>query len=329
MRLETLSIAGTRRNTDCFICAQVSRGSIRALEIVPTPDMIKKPDQNAVSYTASTKNKQADDKPNEDCVLANDPGGIYVVADGVTWLLREHVPYPCPSGGQIAARTVCETIFRILSVAMLERRGDIALLRYAIDCANAELASLNRNRRDNLDLVYEDFFSAVVTASLVRNSKLVYGHIGDCILAKIDRSGLSIFTEQQTAAVSQFCKRARSKMAYEELVRTVHAKFRNRLDIDDLGNTIGYGVLTGEPTALNFLRCGSVNVDPGSTFVLVTDGCQTLMQERPDEFRRLLGDTRYWPTDVNYLIELASDLEEQKNIRSDDKSIVVFRLGAD
>lgn len=212
------------------------------------------PDGRTAAPRIDTLLAQGSGRVNEDAQLVAE--GLYGVFDGATSLVGS--TYEGVTGGLLAATTAVE-IFE-------QNDGPLAELAAAANGAirrKMEAVGVDLGRK-------EELWSTSLAVVRCREGRLEWCQTGDCRIQLIHEDGSStqlaeppdhdaetLQLWQQIAPVS----REPIHVALADQILAV----RRRMNID-------YGVLNGEPEALDFLRCGSVSLAGVSAILLYTDG---------------------------------------------------------
>lgn len=283
------------------------------------------------------------DKPNEDACLANPALGLAVVADGVTRSRDGEGKYP--SGSTLAPRLLVEQMEKVVLDAPGGANREalslgLALANSAIGQANAESGI-----SEGLDFQSRDYLGTTGVALLVKQegqrTSAHFAFIGDPMLFHIRPTGeVALLTRDQLRNCHQFGKptfdrlarlkgwsqreAARRRLLWQRRDVRNNAKAR-----DTQGNLIGFGVLTGEAKALDFIETGSVEVGPGDRFVLASDALRACSAghgaEKAEDYLSL-SSLFYGTTTgacARLLVGAVRQAEQEKGLRSDDATVVV------
>lgn len=279
------------------------------------------------SFARTIQNTHSAFKPNEDYFICDDQKGIYIVADGITTTPKTDADYPNPSGGQLTSRLFCETVYQSL-LAQPEITGDgvyQSLLR-----ANQAIFALNRThgRYERANFVDEDYYGTVATVAVVIDGRCVIYHVGDTLVLWQNGASFERVTEAQTRDVAAYKQKinATRRMTSRELTVAIRRDFRNHLNAKGLdGEPVGYGVFTGEPGVLDFIRVYERPILPGTTFLMASDGFEPLVSQLLStpllaaEFCRRLAES---PDQIDWLFEQNQRIQE----RHDDKTACIISL---
>jgi serine/threonine protein phosphatase PrpC len=206
--------------------------------------------------------EQRSDKPMEDCAAALDGDGIYVVCDGVTRTAKPGA-YPNPSPATLAANLAMRTVLAHLQVGASSANPKRRLLD-SLESANAAIAELNAPILPKLDYLENDLVGTVLAVCLRSGRQLHYAYIGDCWVRLLREGQALLLTPPQTAGVAAYRKQLTHGV---DPIVAVRRNLRNRGDAAD-----GYGCLTGEPSAMDFVRLGFIELQLGDRIIVATDG---------------------------------------------------------
>ncbi|HYF13122.1 MAG TPA: protein phosphatase 2C domain-containing protein [Candidatus Paceibacterota bacterium] len=215
-------------------------------------------------------------RPQEDYLLVSNKYPIFIVADGVTLELNSDGTYPKFSGAGLLSKLFCETVieeaekaYKNLSAATLVElfsRGNAAARRFN--------ESQNRTKKT---INYWDFdlFAATTAFALIKNDTLYWWALCDSGIRVFDNKGNRKFTsppawpkERRDAHLPSEIRSL--SLNAPERKKTIRRVYRNGLN--EKGECIGYGVVTGEEAAVKYLEIGAMALTPGDTVVTYTDG---------------------------------------------------------
>jgi hypothetical protein len=199
---------------------------------------------------------------------------LAAVADGVTRIPPPGVAYPSPSPSALAADVLVDSIMRSSPSTAQE-------LVAALASANTRLAYLNH------DLGYSELFAAriddlagTVGAAATTNASTVdWVYIADCGVALITAEGALRHISPDDIAPIRPLFPSSEVSAYERMW-TIRDLYRNTL------GGPGFGVLTGEPAALRYIRAGHWPKVPGDCVAVFSDGCRPLILR--EDIRRII-----------------------------------------
>lgn len=252
-------------------------------------------------------NKSAMAKPLEDYALADDRLGIYIVCDGVTRSLIDG-RYPEDSPAAKVAGLFAETVYATL-VRERATMSTRSALRVAITAGNDAIRRFNEAVIGQPDYLENDLAGTVAIVAVADDTLLQYAYLGDCCAYSVVGDRLTRLTAPQTANVAEYRKRAGPA---ENATLAIRRDFRNNRQSD-----YGYGVFTGEATALEWVEWGQHALGPGRTLILASDGLAPYLDRCPGGLAE---------ASPGYILAEADQLDAQMNLRSDDKAVILIRM---
>jgi hypothetical protein len=238
--------------------------------------LLEPPTQKFINFISEKKNWKlhGDGHPQEDFLIVSDKYPIYIVADGVTLIqfLIEGKEYPSPSPAGEVARIFCahalkaaEDLYETFEEENIKdvfKKGNDAVREY----------NLSQGRTsETTDFWHNDLYAATAAFSLIKEGKVYWGTICDSYIITSSEGGEINFRSPDCDDLTEdklpiFAggDSQRSKAEYSWKFR------RNR--INDQGKRVGYGVVTGEPEALEYLSSGSFEIGAGDLLLVLTDG---------------------------------------------------------
>ena len=231
--------------------------------------------------------------PLEDVFFANPR--IAVVADGIT---RDSIGcpyldkfseediyrnYPNPSPAFKAADLVAKTFSNNYKTT-----HDLEELIYL---ANLELANLNKPIV--CDYLENDLAGCALATAYIENNILHYSYICDCGVIVWNKNGNIRFqTNDDKSEVDYYIAEELKKMNKldwntPECRVLVRRDFRNNPNIiGSNGKCISFGALTGEISAMHFIKSGQLELNEGDVVGIYSDGFRPFL-ERSDFFENL------------------------------------------
>ena len=211
--------------------------------------------------------------PIEDQYYANENEAI--VADGITrdpigisdfskCTEREFLEkYPRPSGGELAAKEVCET-FSKTKGSLIDRLTE----------SNVSVKNLNKKYIYECDYLENDYYGTVASCISIEDDILNYAYICDCGVIVYDKNGnIKFKTENDKELYSDpYINSIGISWYLPETRKIVRKEYRNNLNNIVNGNCVAYGELTGEESAINFIRTGQLKLDEGDIIIVYSDG---------------------------------------------------------
>lgn len=224
--------------------------------------------------------------PVEDAFSIDEKNKIIAVADGVTRDPAQVLPnvrtlggkarfvwgYPRPSPASEAANMFCRYLPAVLR--NFDVKDEKAMLS-SFEQVNRAIKDWNDvflNGKDT-DYTLNDFAGCVASAAVLDRDAAHFAYIADCGIAVVDGNGnLKSKTADDGPSVhgKYYHESPELKNKRWELPRTreiVRSVFRN-----NPAKEHSYGVLTGEPAAIDYVKAGSFKVCPGDMLLAYSDG---------------------------------------------------------
>ncbi|GEM_PF-5613060 len=288
-----------------------------------------------------------EDKPNEDAFLIMQGLGFAAVADGVT---RSRLPdgsYPWKTA-TLAPRLLLGDLertvqdFTILNDPLLFLQSGFREGNQLIWSAN-ECLGVNAS----LDFDKVDYLATVANAFWMPSgsSEALVATIGDTVVLWLPNAGSpELLSRDGLAACHRFSYRFFQSLAVSEGIPPDEARrrrlvwqrsiARNHSDAQSPeGEWVGFGVLTGEPEALEFLETRKVDISGGGKVILASDALRACADERLGEetihayaaFLRAVGGVSFGDIPAA-AIACIREKEIQRSLRSDDATVVVVEI---
>ncbi len=219
--------------------------------------------------------------PVEDQYYASDNEAI--VADGITrdpigisdfskTTKREFLEkYPRPSGAELAAKEICRTF--------PETKG--SLVDRLIE-TNKSVKRLNDKYILECDYLENDYYGAVASCICIKDNILYYAYICDCGVIVYDKEGnIKFKTDDDKEIYSDpFVNNIGISWNLPEARKIVRSEYRNNINKVVDGNCISYGALTGEESAINFIRSGQLKIEEGDIIIIYSDGVTYYLNDK-------------------------------------------------
>lgn len=190
--------------------------------------------------------------------------------------------YPRPSPAKIIADYFCGG-----STHYLLTNGNN--IRRAFETANLEIKIVNQKANPNPNYLDRDFWACVACLGSIQDNMLYYGFIADCGIAVFDKNGELKFRTENEGPNSKgsidkdVWKKNKTTFSKPEGRRIIRSQYRN-----NPLNPLSYGALTGEPSALDFVKIGRQRLKQGDAVVFYSDGLENAVYST--KFPELLGD---------------------------------------
>lgn len=298
-----------------------------------------------IKIVGSTQIHRGDpDKPNEDAWAHDPEGTLVVLADGVTRSRDESGRYP----KEVAVVAPYSFVSSMLADIHVPFSG--ATIRSAIEQANALIAEKNRRvglTNATVDYKSVDYLGTTGCAFVVnpKTCKAIFAYIGDVIGIHIPYGGEPrLLTRDQLHNCHAFSYAYFSSLVSSEITKEMAKEMRllyQRRDArnkksatDPTGNLVGFGVLTGEPEAMDFVEIMEFDVHPGDRFLLATDALRVTAsipegeEENVFSYGHVLQILHQTSFDElpEVIVDLIRQQEISKKTRSDDATVVVVEI---
>lgn len=245
--------------------------------------------------------------PNEDYVICDSHNNIYIVLDGIT---RPKVEYT-GDGKSIAydlSKLFADTIHKYIQSNLIyckDFKDAKIILNEGFKLANEEVRLLLEKRKEEWE--GREIPGAVGIVGFIINHSLYYGSLGDCMGILVRGEQKHIFSAKQTTSAFDYLKKENSR-------ELLYKKFVNKKD-----NPYGYGVIDGDPEALEYFNISYINLDRADTIYLVSDGISDLIEYCKPEIIENLS--------IDELVEESFRQDELfEKPFNDDKSIIRIKI---
>lgn len=285
---------------------------------------------NYKSSYFSTRNSILPEKPNEDFLITDDINGIYIIADGVTSTPKEGKQYPQPSGGEMAAKEFCNSIYRYLSSKNDTEDDPIKTLNNAVCFGNEQILKLNEayNRINDVDFEENDYFGTVGTALTANQDKFYVAHVGDIMVIHLTNHSCSMITDIQTKEFHNYYKKVMRNgiVSSVDLLRWIRKSYRNnkKSELVD-GFRVDYGVFTGEEGAIDYIENYIIDIKSGDSIFILTDGLQpfvTTILENPEQQKMFIEETVQNRDPLNWIRNKNNEISTV----NDDQTAILIKI---
>lgn len=253
----------------------------------------------------------------EDALFTNRSAGVLVVADGVTrGIDRPEDAYPDPSPARLAAHAAAQSIGERLSGARRAHRVTVDDVSEALRAGNSAVRALNETLGfwGNHNYLDRDLAGTVAAGAVVQESEVVFGYIGDCGIAFLSPAGDVAWRSDDDVAAARPYFPTIAAVGREERFVRVRRDFRN----NPTAPYPTFGVLTGEETALPYIKTGRRDFSPGEAVAIYSDGMAGFIYDDAD-FRNLLVSGR--PAEIRRSVADRSSAKQHP----DDKTLIIAR----
>lgn len=213
---------------------------------------------------------------------------VFCVADGVTRDLiggdirpypqtKEEAKYianhyPNPSGAYEASKIIATNFVKY----MKENEKNETGVKLAIQKANKDVWLINKNR--NIDYVGEDLYCSEAVGGIICDDTLYCFSIGDCYIKVFDENKNEIFTTENDHLwmenfENEYLKSGEYNWMNPRYRLLIRGALRNNYIVTHNGKKVGYGALTGEERAMNFVKIYKVSLKKAKYICAYSDGC--------------------------------------------------------
>lgn len=209
--------------------------------------------------------------------ITRDPIGMKERPDDEEGLIEVSKKYPRPSPAKIAADLFCKSFLGYAKKNKLN--GEI--IAEAFSYANNKIKQLNSKKNKNPNYLENDFWACVASAGIIKDNILYYGFIADCGVVIFNKDGnLKLRTENQGpnsrgSIDKDIRKKYDTSFKFQKGRRIIRSLYRNAMT-----NPLSYGALTGERTALGFIRTGSLRLEKGDYIGFYSDGMNSILDSK-------------------------------------------------
>ncbi len=194
------------------------------------------------------------------------------VLDLATYSFQEMLKkYPRPSGAELAAKEIVESFQK--STGTLKER--------LIEC-NKMVKKLNDHFITKCDYLQNDYYGAVASCAEIKNNTLYYAYICDCGVVVLDKDGnIKFQTEDDKQIYSDpYINKIGIPWNLPEARVIVRRDYRNNLDNIKDGKCVSYGALTGEESAISFIKTGTISLEQDDIVAVYSDGFSYFFHEK-------------------------------------------------
>lgn len=179
--------------------------------------------------------------------------------------------YPRPSGAEMAAKEICETFAK--TKGTLKER--------LIEC-NKSVKKLNDKFISVCDYLQNDYYGAVASCIHIENGILDYAYICDCGVIVYDKLGNVKFQTDDDKMIysDPFINKITIPWNLPEARVIVRRDFRNNLNNVYDGKCVSYGAITGEESAIEFIKYGQVSLSNGDIILVYSDGFTNFLHDK-------------------------------------------------
>ena len=203
--------------------------------------------------------------------------------------IAEH--YPNPSGAFEASQIIAHQF-----VANMD--GKIPsedTVKAAIQTANQAVWEINKNRK--IDYVGEDLYCCEAVGGVITEEYLYAFGIGDCYIQVFDENQNELYsTENDHLWMEKFEEEYLKKGKYDwfdpRSRLLIRGALRNNFLVTYQGRRVGYGALTGEDRAMDFVKVDKVPLKNAKYIVAYSDGCMPYFETKQEVKKTLENPDR-------------------------------------
>jgi len=268
-----------------------------------------------LGFLANEKNLKRIKKIKEDAWEVSSKYPIFAVADGVTLRGKGKEYYPIPSPVLKVAKIFCQE-----AINFAERNYQNFSLREVkkvFEFTNRKIKEFNKKRgitKERKDFNYwdVDFYHCTAGFALIKDRKLYWGKICDSEISVYDKKGNLKFQSPSGGVFNKSGpwdkEMAQFQQGTPEREAEARRVYRNRLD--KRNKPYGWGALTGEKEALDYLNKGVINLAKGDIIFLFTDGFKDYFDL--EEFKKALSNWKNLKKTIKNLSKTLSKLNLSK-----------------
>lgn len=249
--------------------------------------------------------------PEEDYYYSE--GNMFCVADGVTRDLKggeikpypqnkeeaEYIAqhYPNPSGAYESSKIIANNFVKYLKEIKEQQNSiiDETMIKTAITKANKDVWTINKDR--NIDYVGEDLYCSVAVGGIIQDDYLYCFSIGDCYIKVFDENKNEIFSTENDhfwmeEFENEYLKSGEYNWMEPRYRLLMRGAIRNNYIITYNGKKVGYGALTGEDRAMDFVKTYKVDLKNAKYIVAYSDGCMQYFENQKEAEQTLNNPER-------------------------------------
>jgi len=227
--------------------------------------------------------------PQEDSYSIDKENGIFSVADGVTRDPLLYLPdittlsgklkfirnYPKQSPAKIAADIFCNFFPLVLS-DFLDKNEHA--MRVAFEESNKRIGEWNKENIPNSDYLLNDFAGCVSAGMSINDGVISWGYLTDCGMAILNENGdVKFRTENQGPdKYDKHIWKDKRLIGFDwrnpRTRKIIRKHYRNNPE-----EKSSFGVLTGEETAMDYVRTGRQEISPQDYLLVYSDGLEPII----------------------------------------------------
>lgn len=218
--------------------------------------------------------------------------------------------YPRPSGAELAAKTICNTF----------SKTNGSLMEKLIKC-NESVRKLNNKYISKCDYLENDYYGAVASCISIGKYILNYAYVCDCGITIYDKLGnIKFQTKDDKKLYSDpYINKIGISWNLPESRVIVRRDYRNNPNNIQDNKCVSYGAITGEKSAIEFIKTGQFEISDGDIIAVYSDGFKNFLH---DEY--FISQILHFEKDeFERYIETKSKLDYEKYGK--EKTLILFR----
>lgn len=204
--------------------------------------------------------------------------------------IAEH--YPNPSGAFLSSKVIADNFVKYIREA--EEKSEESV-KEAIAKANKDVWEINKDRK--IDYVGEDLYCSVAVGGIITEKYLYCFGIGDCYVKVFDENKNELFSIVNDhlwmeAFEDEYLRNGEYNWMNPRYRLLMRAGIRNNYIVTYNGKKVGYGALTGEDRAMDFVKTYKVPLDKAKYIAVYSDGCMQYFENKEEVEKTLENPDR-------------------------------------
>lgn len=219
--------------------------------------------------------------------------------------------YPRPSGAELAAKEIVKTF----------SNANGSLKEKLLVC-NQKVKDLNNQYIVKCDYLENDYYGAVAACIKIENNILNYAFICDCGIIIYDSEGnIKFQTEDEKELYSDpYINNIGVPWNLPDARVIVRREYRNNINNIQDGKCVSYGALTGEESAIDFIRTGKIKLENGDFIIIYSDGLSNFLP-RKDFINQILNfEKKQFEQFIN------NESEKDYDKYGKEKTLVLYKI---
>ena len=244
-------------------------------------------------YQNETYTKYGIQFPEEDYYYLEN--NIFCVADGVTRdliggdirpypkteeearYIAKH--YPNPSGAYESSKIIANQFVNYMKLKEPSEES----VKEAIRKANQDVWEINKKRK--IDYVGEDLYCSEAVGGVITDEYLYCFSIGDCYIKVLDENKDELFCIENDHLwmeefETEYLKSGEYNWMDPRYRLLIRGALRNNYLVTHNGKQVGYGALTGEDRAMDFVKIYKVPLENAKYICAYSDGCMPYFENK-------------------------------------------------